>query len=483
MNWMSLNIGLALPEITLLVGVSLLLLIDLFLKDDQRGMTFNLALFVLAIVAGVTYTGFVTEPTLAFNTMYVADPISSLSKLVLTGMVMLVLLYSRTYLEEKGLLKGEFFTLILFSLLGMQVMVSANHFLTLYMGLELLSLSMYALIALNRDNTASTEAAMKYFVLGALASGLLLYGISMVYGATGSLSIATVANQIALGHSNPLLVAFGLVFIVAGLAFKLGAVPFHMWVPDVYQGSPTPMTQFISSAPKLAAFVFVFRILGQALPSQLEQWQGMLIVVAILSMGLGNITAIAQTNIKRMLAYSTISHMGFLLLGMLTGSETGYAASFFYAVIYGFMSLAGFGLLIMLSRNGVEFENLDQLKGLNRRQPWFAFLMLLVMFSMAGIPPLVGFFAKLSVLNALLEANLAWVAVVAVIFSLIGAFYYLRVVKVMYFDEPSETALEMPTAGVGLLFGLNAIALLVLGVIPQSLINGVARAVQLSLLH
>lgn len=483
MNWMSLNIGLALPEITLLVGVSLLLLIDLFLKDDQRGMTFNLALFVLAIVAGVTYTGFVTEPTLAFNTMYVADPISSLSKLVLTGMVMLVLLYSRTYLEEKGLLKGEFFTLILFSLLGMQVMVSANHFLTLYMGLELLSLSMYALIALNRDNTASTEAAMKYFVLGALASGLLLYGISMVYGATGSLSIATVANQIALGHYKPLLVAFGLVFIVAGLAFKLGAVPFHMWVPDVYQGSPTPMTQFISSAPKLAAFVFVFRILGQALPSQLEQWQGMLIVVAILSMGLGNITAIAQTNIKRMLAYSTISHMGFLLLGMLTGSETGYAASFFYAVIYGFMSLAGFGLLIMLSRNGVEFENLEQLKGLNRRQPWFAFLMLLVMFSMAGIPPLVGFFAKLSVLNALLEANLAWVAVVAVIFSLIGAFYYLRVVKVMYFDEPSETALEMPTAGVGLLFGLNAIALLVLGVIPQSLINGVARAVQLSLLH
>lgn len=483
MNWMSLNIGLALPEITLLVGVSLLLLIDLFLKEEQRGITFNLALFVLAIVAGVTYAGFVATPTLAMNNMYIADPVSSLSKMVLVGMVMMVLLYSRTYLEERGLLKGEFFSLILFALLGMQVMVSANHFLTLYIGLELLSLSLYALIALNRESIASTEAAMKYFVLGALASGLLLYGMSMVYGSTGSLSVPVIAHQLAIGHANQLLAAFGLVFIVGGLAFKLGAVPFHMWVPDVYQGSPTPMTQLISSAPKLAAFVFVFRILGQALPGALSEWQAMLIVLAVLSMGLGNITAIAQTNLKRMLAYSTISHMGFLLLGLLTGSETGYAAAFFYAVVYGFMSLAGFGLLIALSRNGVEFETIDQLKGLNRRSPWLAFLMLLVMFSMAGIPPLVGFFAKLAVLNALLEAQLAWVAVTAVIFSLIGAFYYLRVVKVMYFDEPSEAPLELPTVGTGLLFGVNAVALLVLGLVPQYLINGLGHALQVSLTH
>ena len=480
MNWMSLNIGLALPEITLLAGVSLLLLIDLFLCDKQRGISFGLALLVLLVTAGVTLSGLTLAPASALNGMYVADPVSSISKIILCLMVALVLLYSRAYLLERGLFKGEFFTLLLFALLGMQVMVSASHFLTLYIGLELLSLSVYALIAFNRDSYASTEAAMKYFVLGALASGLLLYGISMVYGATGSLYLPAVAEAIAGPHHNSVLLAFGLVFITGGIAFKLGAVPFHMWVPDVYQGAPLPMTMFVSSAPKLAAFVFIFRILGQALPGLVAEWQGMLIILAVLSMGLGNITAIAQTNLKRLLAYSTISHMGFLLLGLVAGSETGYAAAFFYAVVYGLMSLAGFGLLIVLSRNGLEVENLDQLKGLSRRQPWMAFLMLLIMFSMAGIPPLVGFFAKLAVLNAVIEIGLTWVAVVAVLFSLIGAFYYLRIVKLMYFDEPDELVLPTPTLGTSVLFSLNTLALLALGLVPHYLVNLFSRAVHLS---
>ena len=384
--------------------------------------------------------------------------------------------------RSRGFYRGEFFTLSLFMLLGMMVMASAHHFLTLYIGLELMSLALYALVALRRDSTQATEAAMKYFVLGALASGMLLYGMSMVYGATGSLDIGKIAAALTNGSANMSLAMFGLVFIVAGLAFKLGAVPFHMWVPDVYQGAPTAVTLLIGGAPKLAAFVFVVRILSQGLEPLVSQWQGMLVILAVLSMAIGNITAIAQTNLKRMLAYSTISHMGFLVLGILAGTPAGLSASLFYAVVYVLMSLAGFGVLLLLSRAGVDCETLDDLKGLNRKNSWYAFLMLVVMFSMAGIPPMVGFNAKLAVLKSVVDIGLIWLAVVGVVFSLIGAFYYLRVVKVMYFDEATDAE---PVSQVGMdmrvLLSVNAIALLVLGIVPDGLYSVCVEAMKQSL--
>ena len=350
--------------------------------------------------------------------------------------VAVTLIYSRQYALDRGFFRGEFFTLTLFSLLGMMVMVSAHHLLTLYMGLELLSLALYALVALQRDSARGTEAAMKYFVLGALASGMLLYGMSMLYGATGSLDIAVIAKALAGGTANQTLALFGLVFIVAGLAFKLGAVPFHMWVPDVYHGAPTAITLLIGGAPKLAAFVFVVRILMQGLEPLMMHWQGMLVILAVLSMALGNLTAIAQTNLKRMFAYSTISHMGFLLLGILVGTPEGLSAAMFYAIIYVLMSLVGFGILVALSRAGYECETLDDIKGLNKHNSWLAFMMLLAMFSMAGIPPLAGFYAKFAILKAVVDVGLVWLAIIAVVFSLIGAFYYLRVVMLfMLFNQ------------------------------------------------
>jgi NADH-quinone oxidoreductase subunit N len=345
-----------------------------------------------------------------------------------------------------------------------------------------MSLALYALVALRRGSVPATEAAMKYFVLGALASGMLLYGMSMIYGATGTLDIAKIAASLAGGSANMTLALFGLVFIVAGLAFKLGAVPFHMWVPDVYQGAPTAVTLLIGGAPKLAAFVFVVRILSQGLEPLVSQWQGMLVILAVLSMAIGNITAIAQTNLKRMLAYSTISHMGFLVLGILAGTPAGLSASLFYAVVYVLMSLAGFGVLLLLSRAGVDCETLDDLKGLNRKNSWYAFLMLVVMFSMAGIPPMVGFNAKLAVLKSVVDIGLIWLAVVGVVFSLIGAFYYLRVVKVMYFDEATDAE---PVSQVGMdmrvLLSVNAIALLVLGIVPDGLYSVCVEAMKQSL--
>ncbi len=343
--------------------------------------------------------------------------------------------------------RGEFFALALFATLGMMVMISANHLLTLYLGLELLSLSLYAMVALQRDSARATEAAMKYFVLGALASGMLLYGMSMLYGATGTLEITELAQLSMDGVRAQAVLVFGLVFIVAGLGFKLGAVPFHMWVPDVYQGAPTAVTLFLGSAPKFAAFAIVMRLLAQALGAEMlvDEWRQMLMIMAVLSLAIGNLTAIMQTNLKRMLAYSTISHMGFLLLGVLSGTIDGYGAGMFYVVVYVLMTLGAFGIILLLTRGGFEAEELDDYKGLNQRSPWYAFLMLLLMFSMAGIPPTVGFYAKLSVLQAVVQIGLWWVAVIAVIFSLIGAFYYLRIVKLMYFDAPQDQC-----AGAGL---------------------------------
>ena len=457
----------ALPEIFLLAMVSLVLVVDLLAGDRNRFLAYFLTQLSLLGAAAIIVATASGQVTYTFSGTFVDDAMADALKIASLIAVSLLLVYSREYLTLRGLLSGEFFTLALFSLLGMMVMISANHFLTLYLGLELLSLSLYSMVALQRDSAVATEAAMKYFVLGALASGLLLYGMSMIYGATGSLEITRVAEVLAAGEASRPVLVFGLVFIVSGLAFKLGVVPFHMWIPDVYQGAPTAMTLFVGSAPKIAAFAFFMRMLGEALQPLVGDWQGMLIIMAVLSMGIGNLAAIAQTNIKRMLAYSTISHMGFVLLGILSGTDNGYSSAMFYTMIYVLTTLGSFGMIMLLSREGFESENLDDFKGLNRRSPWYAFIMLLIMFSLAGIPPLVGFYAKLSVLQAVLEAGYVWVAVVAVLFAAVGAFYYLRVVKLMYFDEPEQTAPVQPQPDVRFMVSANGLAVLVLGLIPQ----------------
>ncbi len=459
------------PEMFLLAALSAILIADLFVSEAHRFLTYAYTQLALVGTAGFLVLGATGVPLTTFGGMFVDDPMGRTLKLVAVLAVALMLAYSRSYNQQRGLFRGEFHVLILFALLGIMVMVSANHFLVLYLGLELLSLSMCALIALQRDSAQSTEAAMKYFVLAALASGLLLYGLSMLYGATGSLQMGLVANAILSGSADPAILVFGLVFVVAGLAFKLGVVPFHMWVPDVYEGAPTAVTLFVSTAPKIAAFAFFMRLLVGALGSLVSDWQSMLIIVSVLSMLVGNVTAIAQTNIKRMLAYSTISHMGFLLLGILSGSLGGFAAAMFYVVAYVLMSLGAFGIILLLGREGFEADQLDDFKGLNKRNPWVAFLMLLIMISMAGVPVSVGFFAKLSVLSAVLDAGMTWLVVVAVLMSLIGAFYYLRVIKLMYMDEPEDTAPIVAEADHRILIGLNALAVLVLGILPQPLID------------
>lgn len=473
----------AYPELFLLAMTCVVLIVDLFVSDDNRIVTYGLTQFTLAGCALLTFFTGNPEPVYTFSGMFVDDLMADALKLLTCVAVIMVLVYARAYNASRGLFRGEFFTLALFATLGMMVMISANHLLTLYLGLELLSLSLYAMVALQRDSARSTEAAMKYFVLGALASGVLLYGMSMLYGATGTLEITELAQLSAEGVRTQLVLVFGLVFIVAGLGFKLGAVPFHMWVPDVYHGAPTAVTLFIGSAPKFAAFAMVMRLLAQALGADLlvDEWRHMLAVMAILSLVIGNLTAIMQTNLKRMLAYSTISHMGFLLLGVLSGSIDGYGAGMFYVVVYVLMSLGSFGIILLLARSGFEAENLDDYKGLNQRNPWYAFLMLLLMFSMAGIPPTVGFYAKLSVLQAVVHIGMWWIAVVAVIFSLIGAFYYLRIVKLMYFDAPVDTAPIAASGDVRALLSANGLAVLVLGIAPQPLLVLCIEAVRASI--
>lgn len=469
-------------EIFLLVMTCVILIADLLIKQSGRMVTYVLVLLTLLGCALITVGTYEKGVVYAFNNMFVDDTMSDMLKLLTYIAVAMMFIYSRTYLTLRGLFSGEFMSLTLFATLGMMVMISASHFLTLYLGLELLSLSLYAIVALQRDSAAATEAAMKYFILGALASGLLLYGMSMLYGATGSLSLEGVADSIRNGEAHQSLLTFGLVFVVSGLAFKLGVVPFHMWVPDVYHGAPTPMTMLISSAPKLAAFAFVARILVEGLQDLMLHWSGMLIILAIASMALGNITAIAQTNLKRMFAYSTIAHMGFMLLGFLSGGLDGYGASMFYTVTYVLMTLGGFGMIMLLSRVGFEADTLNDFKGLNQRSPWLAFMMLLLMFSMAGIPPTVGFYAKFSVLNAVVQSGHIWLAVLAVLFSLIGAYYYLRIVKLMYFDAPEShepIALGQDTA---LLISFNGMGILLLGIFPGTLMTVCAVAIQQSLL-
>jgi NADH-quinone oxidoreductase subunit N len=473
----------AYPELFLLVMACLILIVDLFVSDDNRIVTYGLTQFTLAGCALLTFFTGNPEPVYTFSGMFVDDLMADALKLLTCVAVIMVLVYARAYNAARGLFRGEFFTLALFATLGMMVMISANHLLTLYLGLELLSLSLYAMVALQRDSVRATEAAMKYFVLGALASGVLLYGMSMLYGATGTLEITELAQLSTEGVKAQLVLVFGLVFIVAGLGFKLGAVPFHMWVPDVYQGAPTAVTLFIGSAPKFAAFAMVMRLLAQGLGAEMlvDEWRHMLAVMAILSLVIGNLTAIMQTNLKRMLAYSTISHMGFLLLGVLSGTIDGYGAGMFYVVVYVLMTLGSFGIILLLARSGFEAENLDDYKGLNQRNPWYAFLMLLLMFSMAGIPPTVGFYAKLAVLQSVVHIGMWWIAVIAVLFSLIGAFYYLRIVKLMYFDAPVDTAPIAASGDVRALLSVNGLAVLILGIAPQPLLVLCIEAVRASI--
>ena len=460
-----------LPEMILLAAACAILLVDLLLADAQRHVSYWLTQLTLLVCAWVTLSTADIEPVRALHALVVDDMLSDLLKFFSYFAVSLMLFYSRGYLVARGLFRGETFVLTLFALLGMMVMISAGSFLTLYLGLELQALSLYAMVAMHRESNDASEAAMKYFVLGALASGMLLYGMSMVYGATGSLDIYDIARLVLAGGGNRAILLFGLVFIVSGIAFKLGAAPYHMWVPDVYHGAPTAVTLFIGTAPKLAAFAFMLRLLAIALVGLEFDWQGMLMVLSLLSMVLGNVIAIAQTNIKRMLAYSTIANMGFMLLGFLAANLNGYSASMFYVVTYVLTTLASFGVVLLLAREGFEADRLEDFKGLNQRSPWWAFIMLLVMFSLAGLPPTVGFYAKFSVLEAAVNAGFTWLAVVAVMASLVGAFYYLRVVKLMYFDDATDTAPITARRDNRVLLSANGLALLLFGILPQPLMG------------
>ncbi len=460
------NIQIATPEIFLLTATCVVLVVGLFLSESQRYLNYWLAQASLLITLVLAYSQIGDGNITAFGGSYGIDAMSVSLKCWILAIAMGGFLYSRDYLTERQIARGEYYVLGLFAVTGMMVMVSAKNMLTVYLGLELLALSLYAMVALNRNSSAAAEAAMKYFVLGALASGMLLYGMSMIYGATGSLDL-TVIGQILSGEGERNVGArFGLTFVIVGIAFKLGAVPFHMWVPDVYDGAPTSVTLFISTAPKIAAFAMVIRLLVDGLESLLADWQQMLSILAALSMIVGNLVAISQTNIKRMLAYSTISHVGFLLMGVVAANPTGYSAAMFYTITYAFTTLAAFGVLLALSRNGYEAVMLDDLTGLARRNGLLAAVMLLAMISLAGVPPAVGFYAKLSVLRAAVGADYVWLALIGVAMSVIGAFYYLRVIKLMYFDEPVIDT-EISTAGdVSAGLAVNGIAVLALGVFP-----------------
>jgi NADH-quinone oxidoreductase subunit N len=497
MNWIWVIDHLpALPEIVLLAGASALMIYDARSQDPRRTGTYLGAQLVL--LACLAATGFVVWGSsggrlVIFEGLFVADLMGHVLKVVSYAAVSAALVFSRRYLLERGLLRGEFVTLLLFSLLGTMVLISADSFLTVYLGLELMSLCLYAMVALDRDSPLATEAAMKYFVLGALASGLLLYGLSMMYGATGTLNLNEVSLQLgrlAGNAADQRFLAFGLVFVVAGVSFKLGVVPFHMWIPDVYHGAPTPVTLVVGSISKLAAFAMAVRLLVNGMFPLAHDWQQMLALLALLSMAVGNITAIAQSNIKRMLAYSAIANMGFLLLGLLSGVVGGnernavdaYSTALFYAITYVLMSVGAFGMVLLLARAGFEADTLDDFRGLNRRSPWYAFLMMLLMLSLAGLPPTVGFYAKLAVLESAVAAGQVWLAVAAVVLSLVGAFYYLRIVKLMYFDELRDSAQAAAPIDAGLAFrivlSVNGLAILGFGLFPKALFNLCLTAIQ-----
>ena len=479
------NLAPAYPEIILLISTLGILLVDMFLPQEKRMVTWLLSLAAIVVCAGFSFhllSGYGTAYT--FDNMFVSDPVSNLLKLCTFIVMFMTLFYSRRYIDARGMtggfIGGEFYVLALFSLLGQMVVISGANFLILYLGIELMSLPLYALVAMRRDEVRVSEAAIKYFILGALSSGFLLYGISMLYGATGTLNIREVAQACSSGNINKIVLVFGLVFIVSGLAFKLGAAPFHMWVPDVYEGAPTAVTLLIGGAPKLAGYAICLRVLVEGLMPLAVDWQQMLMIMAVLSMAIGNIVALMQDNIKRMLAYSAIAQIGFVLLGLLSGIAGGngfdmaveaYSAALFYAIIYVLAVLGAFGVILMLSHATYEAEKLEDFRGLTRRHPWHAFIMMIFMLSLAGLPPLAGFYTKLSVLQAVVASGQIWLAVIAILLSVIGAFYYLRVIKLMYFDEPIIVERLTIPRELTVALSINMAAVVLLGIFPDFLIS------------
>lgn len=474
------NFLLAASEIWVLCMACFILVVDLFLREERKGIIHMLALLTLIFAAIITlradYASSSETAALAFNDAFIRDRMGDVLKLFSYLVSGFVFVYAKFYLRQFKMFRADFYILALFALLGVMLLISANNLVMIYLGLELTALSSYALVAYDRDSNRGSEAAMKYFVLGSMASGMLLYGMSMIYGATGSLNLATISAAAGQAGDMGLILGFGLAFLVVGLAFKLGVVPFHMWIPDVYHGAPAGVTLFISSVPKMAAFAMAFRLLQTGLGELHADWQQMLAVLALLSIVLGNLAAIAQTNIKRMLAYSTISHMGFILLGFLPGNAMGYSSAMYYVIVYSLMSAAAFGMVILLSARGVEAEFLDDFRGLNQRNSWFAAVMAMIMFSMAGVPVFVGFFAKWLVIQAAIEAGMVWLAMVAIVFSVIGAFYYLRVVKLMYFDEPQTEAAIVAPVDFRAVLSLNGVLMLGLGIFSSALITICMRA-------
>lgn len=458
-----------LPELFVLSMACLIVLVDLYTKQRRLGLTYFLTQLTLVVAAMLSFMQLYAAPFIGFDGQFIRDSLSTSLEITLYASSFIMFLFSREYILDRGnMARGEYYTLGLFSVLGMMVLVSAHSLVTLYLGLELLSLPLYAMVAMYRQHGRAIEAAMKYFVLGALASGMLLYGMSMLFGGAHSLDLQIIANAMAVNLHNTMFV-LGIVFIVAGLAFKLGAAPFHMWVPDVYEGAPNAVTLFVSTAPKLAVFGMIIRLLVDTFASYQSEWQSLLILLAITSMAVGNLLAITQSSIKRMFAYSAIAHMGFMSLGLIAGTPNGYAAAMFYMVSYVFMSAAGFSMLVLLSRQGFECEKILDLQGLNTRSPWLALMMLLTVFSMAGIPPMIGFFAKLGVLEALIDVHLVWLAVLAIIFAIIGLYYYLRIVKVMYFDRPVVAEPISWSRDMRSMVSINSLALLFFGLFPGGL--------------
>ena len=467
-----LNFHLILPEIFVLVMTCVVLLVDLFVEQREQSLTYVLTQLTLVGAILLTLLLYPISTTVTFHGFIIHDHLTSLLRLAIYISSLFVFLYSRDYFRQYDMGKGEPYILGLFSILGMMVLVAAHNFLGIYLGLELMSLPIYALVALQRDSEQAAEAGMKYFVLGAIASGMLLYGLSLIYGATGSLDISMVAQAIAqTSATHMLILIFGLVFVVAGLAFKLGVVPFHMWVPDVYAGAPNAATLFIAVAPKIAVFGMVIRLLVQAMPALHLQWQELFIVMSLLSMVLGNVVAIAQTNLRRMFAYSTIAHGGYMLLGFAAGTAAGFAASMFYTIAYAIMSLGGFGVVTLLAKKGFAVTSIEDLRGLNERNPWLAFMLLLLLFSMAGIPPSIGFFAKIGLLEALVSAHLVWLAAVTLIIAVIGSYYYLNVVKVMYFESPRNNQPFRIAIDAKIAMSINGLAILFFGLFPSGLIH------------
>ena len=468
---MNADLIIALPEITLLTLACLVLLVDAFSKDPLHLLTYWTTQASLLVVMVLVLFYFPDKAQIAFNGSFVSDSMSAILKAFMCGISFVVFLYSYEYLKEHKFMKGEYFVLGLFAVLGMMIMASAYSLLSVYLGLELLSLSLYAMVAMQRNSKTAPEAAMKYFVLGAIASGMLLYGISMIYGLTGSLDLLTIAERINVDDSNHIFLVYGMIFLIIGIAFKLGAAPFHMWVPDVYQGAPTSVTLFISTAPKLAALAMAMRVLVDGLMPLVSDWQSILMILAVLSMATGNIIAIAQTNMKRMLAYSTIAHVGFLFLGLIAGTTSGFSGSMFYIISYALMSMGAFGMIILLGRNGLEADMLFDFKGLSQRSPWFAFVMLCIMFSMAGVPPFLGFWSKWFVLKELVASGFVELAAIAVLFSIIGAYYYLRIIKLMYFDKPDSMTAIKSSKQMRFVLSVNGVLILGLGLAPNMLMS------------